>query len=281
MSHPVAKRPAGAGGLPQDTGLQAGHPALSYTFGPQAFGYYACGIACLALILTASGAYDTGHLSIPHRLGLWSTVSALIVLQAAAIDRALQKLMPAGRGFRFLGAAVALALTILFVTLELHALKYTPLLPKKPDPLLAFLVFVSLPVSAIAGFVILTRLRTAAPRRTAMAATAEIPLKPKEQSTGFRDWPASAITLVKANDHYLEIWSEEGSCFSRGRMADAITHLGTADGLQVHRSWWVARKRVRNVERQGRDYVIVTGDGLRIPVGRSRVRALRKAGWIS
>jgi len=94
------------------------------------------------------------------------------------------------------------------------------------------------------------------------------------------DWPAGEVLHVHAQDHYLQVTTPSQRAIVRHRMRDALERLGQSDGLQVHRSWWVARGAVAQVARQGRDDVLVLGDGTRVPVARNRLPQLRAAGWL-
>lgn len=46
-------------------------------------------------------------------------------------------------------------------------------------------------------------------------------------------------------DRYLRIHTDGGSDLILMRLRDAVGELAGADGLQVHRSFWVARAAVR------------------------------------
>ena len=62
--------------------------------------------------------------------------------------------------------------------------------------------------------------------------------------------------------------------------ADAMAELDGVDGVQVHRSYWVARKAVEGaVRRNGRHYVTLI-DGSEVPVSRSYRRNAESAGLI-
>ena len=64
------------------------------------------------------------------------------------------------------------------------------------------------------------------------------------------------------------------------RFADAMAELDGVDGVQVHRSYWVARKAVEGaVRRNGRHYVTLI-DGSEVPVSRSYRRNAESAGLI-
>jgi DNA-binding LytR/AlgR family response regulator len=49
----------------------------------------------------------------------------------------------------------------------------------------------------------------------------------------------------------------------------------------VHRSYWVARKAVAAVEREGHRTELVLTSGDRVPVSRTYLPMLRQAGWLA
>ena len=63
-------------------------------------------------------------------------------------------------------------------------------------------------------------------------------------------------------------------------LRDAIAELDGIDGLQVHRSWWVARGAVSDVQREGRNIRLTLDTGVEAPVSRANVQVLKDAGWI-
>ena len=65
------------------------------------------------------------------------------------------------------------------------------------------------------------------------------------------------------------------------RLIDAVRELSEDDGMQVHRSWWVASKAVERVETENRQRFLILSNGLRVPVSRNHLPAVRKAGWIN
>lgn len=87
------------------------------------------------------------------------------------------------------------------------------------------------------------------------------------------------IRAVQAEDHYLRIHTDRGSDLILMRLTDALKELEGLEGAQTHRSWWVARDAVREVERgDGRAKLTLDG-GIVAPVSRRYARALREAGW--
>lgn len=88
------------------------------------------------------------------------------------------------------------------------------------------------------------------------------------------------LLALEMEDHYLRIHTDGGSDLILMRLRDAVAELAGADGLQVHRSFWVARAAVTATAREADGRVALTlRNGLRIPVSRSRLAAVRAAGW--
>lgn len=89
-----------------------------------------------------------------------------------------------------------------------------------------------------------------------------------------RDAPLTHMSMA---DHYVEIHTEKGSVLVLMRFADAIAETAGLEGLQVHRSHWVALHAVKGLARsQGRPVVeLVSGQTL--PVSRSYLPAVRAA----
>ena len=81
-------------------------------------------------------------------------------------------------------------------------------------------------------------------------------------------------------DHYLRVHTSEGSDVILCRMEDAARELAGAQGLRVHRSYWVARAAIREVRRRGKQPLLVLENGLEVPVGRTYAPRVREAGWI-
>ena len=85
------------------------------------------------------------------------------------------------------------------------------------------------------------------------------------------------LVYLKMADHYVEAFTTLGSTLVLMRFADAITELEGADGLRVHRSFWVARDHViGTAHRDGRRALRLTG-GHEVPVSRSYLADVRAA----
>jgi DNA-binding LytR/AlgR family response regulator len=89
-----------------------------------------------------------------------------------------------------------------------------------------------------------------------------------------------ALIRLLMNDHYIEVDTIKGAALVLLRLADALEELGDADGLQVHRSQWVARTAVEGVRRDGSRMFLSLCTGQEIPVSRTYRAAVRDAGMI-
>lgn len=113
----------------------------------------------------------------------------------------------------------------------------------------------------------------AAPPATSEAAPSEIRAKLPPRLARAR------LIAVQAEDHYLRVHTEAGSDLVLMKFGDALSALGGHDGLQVHRSWWVARRSVDAVRwRKGRGALTLEG-GLEAPVSETYAAAVRATDW--
>jgi hypothetical protein len=87
------------------------------------------------------------------------------------------------------------------------------------------------------------------------------------------------ILALQMEDHYVRVHTDAGNTLLLMRMRDAITEMDVIEGVQVHRSWWVARAAVERAERDGRRITLELRNGLKVPVSRERVDSLPE--WVS
>lgn len=91
--------------------------------------------------------------------------------------------------------------------------------------------------------------------------------------------PAQVLCL-QMEDHYVRVHTAAGSRLVLATLSQAIAALRGAEGLQVHRSWWVAQKAVERAEPHGRNLRLRLVNGISAPVARSAVAQVRAAGWM-
>jgi LytTr DNA-binding domain len=102
----------------------------------------------------------------------------------------------------------------------------------------------------------------------ARAFLARLPLKYRQ----------AELHAVSSEDHYLRVHTNLGEELILMRLADAVRELDGGGGLQVHRSWWVAKAAVRDVKRQGGKVSLVLPSGKEVPVSRSFMAEAKAAG---
>ena len=86
---------------------------------------------------------------------------------------------------------------------------------------------------------------------------------------------------LRMQDHYVEVHTAAGTEMLLLRFRDALSEVEGVNGLQVHRSHWVARAAVVGVERRrGGRFALRLVNGSKVPVSRSFAPDLKARGWI-
>lgn len=88
------------------------------------------------------------------------------------------------------------------------------------------------------------------------------------------------ILRISGKDHFVEVVTSSGRHDVRMRLADAVEEMDGVEGFFTHRSHWVARDAIRDVERKGGKHFVVSSDEERIPVSRGKLPELEEAGLI-
>ena len=128
----------------------------------------------------------------------------------------------------------------------------------------------------VIGFTLLGRARMRK-RRLASEAGEAAPLS---ASQGLLGAPPASVLCLQMEDHYVRVHTQGGSRLVLTTLGQAVGAMGGTDGMQVHRSWWVARKAVAEALADGRNLRLRLVNGVVAPVARSSVAAVRAAGWI-
>ncbi len=88
------------------------------------------------------------------------------------------------------------------------------------------------------------------------------------------------LYAISSEDHYLRVHTSLGEELILMRLADAVRELTQVDGLQVHRSWWVAKSGVTDEKKaDGRSFLILP-TGTEVPVSRSYRAKAKDVGLI-
>ncbi len=91
------------------------------------------------------------------------------------------------------------------------------------------------------------------------------------------------IRALKSEDHYLRVYTDLGDTLILYKLSTAIEELETLGftGLRVHRSWWVRRKAIEQIERDGRRWTVTLSTGLLVPVSQTYHEPLRREGLVT
>ena len=87
------------------------------------------------------------------------------------------------------------------------------------------------------------------------------------------------LIALEAEDHYLRVHTVLGSELILARLSDAVAQLDGYDGLQVHRSWWVAADAVSGIDSSRGRTVLNLRNGVSAPVSRTYLPVVRARAW--
>lgn len=87
------------------------------------------------------------------------------------------------------------------------------------------------------------------------------------------------LYAISSEDHYLRVHTSKGEELILKRLSDAVHDLKDADGLQTHRSWWVAAGGVEKVIKDNGQTKLMLKSGSLAPVSRTYQSAVKAAGW--
>ena len=128
----------------------------------------------------------------------------------------------------------------------------------------------------VVGFTLLGQARLHKRRLESEAAEAQ----PATPSRGLLGAAPPSVLCLQMEDHYVRVHTQSGSRLVLTTMSQAVAAMGGIEGLQVHRSWWVARKAVAEAVADGRNLRLRLVNGVVAPVARPAVAVVRAAGWI-
>jgi hypothetical protein len=128
--------------------------------------------------------------------------------------------------------------------------------------------------------VLMTFLAVALNRNAELLMTARNPAPPKFLERLPLKLRGAEVWAVEAEDHYLRLHTSKGQDLILMRLADAVDELEGIEGVQVHRSWWVARDAIADARRGDGRATLTLKDGCEVPVSRTYAGLLRERNWI-
>ncbi|MBC56154.1 MAG: DNA-binding protein [Confluentimicrobium sp.] len=217
--------------------------------------------AVVTVLVSYAGPFGTfNKMPFQLRLAYWATVVAVSILLGLAVRLTIRRLMQ-GYGYWPMSGAIAVAMAVMLSgpLTWFSARVSTGLNHSSPAlPEMFFLVFVvSLGVSAV---------------RRILAGNSVAPeITPIEPRLMRRIAPPLQGRLIRCSvfDHYVLVVTDKGESKLLLRFSDALDELEGADGLQVHRSHWVATDAVTGHEMEKGRLMLLLEDCSRVPVSRN------------
>jgi hypothetical protein len=237
----------------------------------------------LGIIFAWLGVYQTGEIPFPERVVYWTALIALgsvaaMVTNPLVFDRWMAGSHPALQ-IAAVSCVISIPITIGLVVIE-YVSDGTVAEPGWWWVQFGYVLVISALLTA--GGWALDRLGEKSPAATAPESPA---VAPAASPPAFADrlpakFRAGAIYAVSAEDHYLRVHTSLGETMILMRLADAIRELAALEGLQVHRSWWVARQGLADVSKGEGRVTLKLKSGVEAPVSRANLKVVKDAGWL-
>mgnify|MGYP000737107345 CR=1 FL=1 len=238
---------------------------------------YAAIISGLGFLFAWFGVYDTGRLPFPERFAHWATSIGVGVLSAIwVMPEIFERRFPGQHvlvKIAIAAAAVSIPVTLALVVINYYAFGDAVAATKWLTQF-GYVLVVSLVLTAGFAFAEMFEktIATSAASGSDPAAPAIIDRLPPKLR-------AADIYAVSAEDHYLRIHTSAGEELILMRLTDAIRELDGVEGLQTHRSWWVAKDGLADALRANGKLVLKLKSGAEAPVSRTYQKSVRDAGW--
>jgi hypothetical protein len=220
--------------------------------------------------LTLAGPFGTFNgMTLPERVGFWTLATGLSIAIGVSTAVWVDRRMSAGpRIMRDL--AVASVLTVCFTPLlYLLVFQFTGGVDVQMSVLEMALVVFTVPF-VVGMFRAAIQIGHGQSATGPMANTQATPDGMPEPRLFARIDAArrGALVSISGRDHYVDVVTEAGQTEILIRFSDALRELDGVQGLQVHRSHWVAADAVAGTQRAGGKVCVVLRDGRQVPVSR-------------
>ncbi len=240
-------------------------------------------IVTLAMVFTFLGVYGTNEMPFHYGFLMWlftigvGAISSLWI-SPMVFEREPCVSWPLVLQLLVAGLVIALPVTVAIILVEASDGR---VMPARYWPMQFLYVYVISQIITVGGYL----LQTNTEARASEAASAGGAALFADATTKFVErlppkYRGAELYAVSSEDHYLRVHTSLGEELILMRLADAVDLLEGAGGLQVHRSWWVARDGVQEVKRENGKPVLRLKSGASAPVSRTYQKAAREAGLI-
>ncbi len=233
----------------------------------------------LGVLFAWFGVYQTAVFPLPERIAYWTSLMgvgmvASVVANPLVSERWLPRAHPAIQ-IAAISALISVPITIGLAIIEMLG-DGTVASPGWWGLQYVYVIALSAVMTSLAWVVTKWRDGQKAP----IAAPAAAPA-----GSAFADrlpvrLRSALVYAVSAEDHYLRVQTSLGETMILMRLADAVRELAGLEGLQTHRSWWVAKQGLADVSRGDGKVMLKLKSGAEAPVSRTYQKAVRDAGWL-
>jgi MFS family permease len=226
----------------------------------------------VGLFMAFSGAFGSDEMPILPRLGYWVGLMMLGTIWGAVVSRFLMRPEERrGRWARAVLSAVVMAAPFTLVV----ALANGMVMSERRNVAEFAVLFVIVAVIST----VMTALNVLVESRRVLVDMAPPP-PPRFLERLPLKLRGAEVWAVESEDHYLRLHTSKGQDLILMRLADAVDELEGIEGMQVHRSWWVARDAITGAKRGDGRATLTLKDGAQVPVSRTFAAQLREKGWI-
>jgi DNA-binding LytR/AlgR family response regulator len=238
------------------------------------------GVVFAVFLLTVSGPFGTFEsFGMAQRAGYWAAMVVICYLAGqGATTFFLELLRPliAQRWPRVIVAALLAALPLTVVVVAINSLAFQRF---DGSGLVSSWIYVTLITLAIVVALVSFTERLTPPVADVPAA-APVPDAPPPILERVPLPQRGRLLALIVEDHYVDIVTDRGKALVLMRLADAMRETGSVAGLQIHRSHWVARDAVVKAHRSDGKVLLELSNGIRLPVSRGFLPAVKEAGFI-
>jgi len=234
-------------------------------------------IVATGLVLGIAGPFETGDvMRLVPRIVYWTLLVGFSFLTFAGLsaltESALSPILP--HWIRLLVAGIASGLVIFaeVVAFNIATFNYDPGCAWCYGRLLIQIVAITVAISFAISLVetqIVKQSSEASGQDREPRIVKRLPLEKRGR-----------LISLSVRDHYVEVVTSGGTELVLLRFSDAIAETAPTEGLQVHRSHWVALAEVRKARRQDSRGFLTMSDGREIPVSRTHLDAAMRAGLL-
>ncbi len=109
-------------------------------------------------------------------------------------------------------------------------------------------------------------------------ADTDTPPAPDLLTIGDRRIPIAKVLHIMSQEHYLQVTLINETFMIRARLSDVVAQTDDSQGIQPHRSWWVAAAAHPKLTKANGRAALQLSDGTPVPIAKARVTEVQQ--WL-